>query len=349
MQNVAKTNQYTNLNINTPYLCGTQQLNNRINNNIFCINCGKDGHISKKCNQPITSIGIICIKLNNININSIIKYIKKIQNNIEMSNFEKNDIKKIKSTINGDLSIFMDERIKYLLIRRRNTFSYIEFIRGKYNLENIDYLQYIIEYLTVDEKEIILQNTFDDLWKNFWGINHTNNTDEFNLSKLKFNKLKEGFCYKKNDITFFINLNVLFENTLHNFKEPEWGFPKGKRNNREKNIDCAKREFQEETNLTDNMFFILNNSPVDETFLASNNYRYKHIYYTAQFNNDIDSSLSIDLTNKHQLIEVSDIKWMSFNEAYKKIRDYNFERKLLLYNVHLNLKYMLDIILKSNT
>jgi 8-oxo-dGTP pyrophosphatase MutT (NUDIX family) len=29
--------------------------------------------------------------------------------------------------------------------------------------------------------------------------------------------------------------------------EPEWGFPKGRRNYNEKDIDCALREFSEET------------------------------------------------------------------------------------------------------
>ena len=32
-------------------------------NKYFCINCGKKGHISKKCLCPIISIGIICVKV----------------------------------------------------------------------------------------------------------------------------------------------------------------------------------------------------------------------------------------------------------------------------------------------
>jgi hypothetical protein len=34
-----------------------------IENKFFCLNCGKTGHLSKKCLCPIISIGIICIKL----------------------------------------------------------------------------------------------------------------------------------------------------------------------------------------------------------------------------------------------------------------------------------------------
>ena len=49
----------------------------------FCMNCGKTGHISKKCLCPIISVGIICFKLNidDIDINLIISITKKFQNN----------------------------------------------------------------------------------------------------------------------------------------------------------------------------------------------------------------------------------------------------------------------------
>ena len=33
------------------------------NKNIICNNCGKFGHTHKQCSEPITSIGIICIRV----------------------------------------------------------------------------------------------------------------------------------------------------------------------------------------------------------------------------------------------------------------------------------------------
>ena len=36
---------------------------------VYCNNCGKYGHIYKKCFDPITSYGIICMDLNNPAIN----------------------------------------------------------------------------------------------------------------------------------------------------------------------------------------------------------------------------------------------------------------------------------------
>ena len=55
----------------------------QFDNKLFCINCGKSGHNSKKCLCPIISIGIICFKINinDFDLNSIIGYSKKIQNN----------------------------------------------------------------------------------------------------------------------------------------------------------------------------------------------------------------------------------------------------------------------------
>lgn len=74
-----------------------------IENKFFCINCGKTGHISKKCLCPIISIGIVCIKINidDFDLNSIISYSKKIQNNYLFSSDEINKLKKIKKKIDS--------------------------------------------------------------------------------------------------------------------------------------------------------------------------------------------------------------------------------------------------------
>ena len=39
------------------------------NKNINCNNCGKQNHIAKRCNVPITSYGIIMLKIKNIWLN----------------------------------------------------------------------------------------------------------------------------------------------------------------------------------------------------------------------------------------------------------------------------------------
>ncbi len=316
--------------------------------NIICINCGKKGHFSKKCIQPITSIGIICIQYENININTIIKYLKQLQNNISLSNYEVEDILHIRNILseNNMKDNNFQESIKYLMIRRRNSLNYVEFIRGKYDLEDLEYLRNIANFLTIKEKEDILNYDFEYLWNNFWGDNYGINNNEFLDSKYKYETLKNGFYFKKNEINIYINLDILFNDSENKYIEPEWGFPKGRRNLKEKNIECAKREFEEETNINEALYNILNLSPIEEIFLASNNIKYKHIYYIAQSISDIN--LKIDKDNKSQMIEISDLKWFSFNESYEKIRPYNIERKYILLNMHNIFKYIFQTFMKES-
>ena len=67
---------------------------------------------------------------------------------------------------------------------------------------------------------------------------------------------------------------------FHQWQEPEWGFPKGRRNSHEKDYDCALREFQEETGYDKNVLHNLQNVlPFEEIFTGSNYKSYKHKYY----------------------------------------------------------------------
>lgn len=319
---------------------------NKDNLKLFCINCGKRGHLSKKCLCPIMSIGIICIRLNidNLDINNIIGYTKKLQNNYLFSSDEITKLKKIKKKIDNYFeNNSYEDLIEFLLIRRKNSLNYVEFIRGKYDINNLDYLETTINFITNEEKEDIKNNNFDTLWKKLWNSNNIN-SNEYLESKEKFNLLKSGFYIKKNEINFFVKLEKLMENNVFSFNEPEWGFPKGRRNLKEKNIECAKREFQEETNLTEEYYNILNIIPFEESYMAINSIKYKHIYYTGQINNlkSIDNILLLNNNNELQKIEIGDIKWFKFKESFDIIRDYNITKKVVLLNLFLDIKNIID-------
>ena len=128
----------------------------------------------------------------------------------------------------------------------------------------------------------IISNDFHSLWIDFWAGEIFINSTEYNDSKNKFELLRTGFINKKNDISIFVNIDILLDNAVKIYKEPEWGFPKGRRNLKEKNIECGKREFSEETNIKEEDYNIINICPFEETFMASNNNKYKHIYYIGQ-------------------------------------------------------------------
>jgi hypothetical protein len=50
----------------------------------------------------------------------------------------------------------IEDKIEFLMIRRKDSFGYIDFIRGKYTLNNIDHIQGIINEMSIQEKKNIL-------------------------------------------------------------------------------------------------------------------------------------------------------------------------------------------------
>lgn len=112
--------------------------------------------------------------------------------------------------------------------------------------------------------------------------------------------------------------------------EPEWGFPKGRRNNGEKDLECGLREFQEETgfNVSD-INLIENINPFEELFIGSNLKSYKQKYYLAYTSCSDDEILS-----RFQKSEVSKMSWFTIDDCRKYIRPYNSEKLQLINNIH---------------
>ena len=214
--------------------------------------------------------------------------------------------------------------IQYLLICRKDSLGYVEFMRGKYPLYNQDYIQNIINEMTVQEKANLLTKEFNVLWKELWGDYYgIQYKTEEKTANDKFNQIREGI-HLFND-TFF-NLEQLIQNSTTNWTEPEWGFPKGRRNYNENDLQSALREFSEETGIAKNKISIIKNLiPFEEIFTGSNFKSYKHKYFLAYSNHK-------DLSN-YQKSEVSKSKWMTLNEAIKLIRPYNLERIELLKDI----------------
>jgi 8-oxo-dGTP pyrophosphatase MutT (NUDIX family) len=218
------------------------------------------------------------------------------------------------------------QNVKFLLIRRKDTLGYVEFIRGKYPINNKIYIQNIIDEMTTEEKRKILSYTFDELWRDLWsGIPGVQYRSDENVASNKFEILKSGVNYNGEIAT----LETFVSQSKTSWIEPEWGFPKGRRNFKEKDMICALREFQEETGYNNEMISIIQNvQPLEEIFTGSNYKSYKHNYYIAIMKNNYNPVV------KYQKSEVSAIRWLSFDEACSKLRPYNLERIKLLSRVN---------------
>ena len=167
----------------------------------FCNNCGKSGHVFHTCKHPITSIGIICIRINN-------------------------------------------NKIEYLMIKRKHSLGFVEFMRGKYPLYNYKYLINIFNEMSNKEKEIIKKSTFDELWEYLWGTHlGIQYRGEEKTSREKFELIKTSINTNYEEY----NLEKILKDCKYTWEDTEWGFPKGRRNYQEKDLSCALREFEEET------------------------------------------------------------------------------------------------------
>ena len=226
-----------------------------------------------------------------------------------------------------------NNQIQYLMIRRKDTLGFIDFMRGKYSINNKSYILNMLNQMTLHEKKSLLECSFNDLWFHIWGkekLSSQYKSEEIS-SQEKYNILKGG-VYLEGVKQY--NLQSLIEesNKKHNWGEPEWGFPKGRRNYGEKDIQTGIREWTEETGYPSNSVNIISNIlPFDEYFVGSNFKSYKHKYYLAYIKDNFSN-------DNYQKSEVSQMKWLSYEDCLKYIRPYNLERIEILNKINIILK-----------
>jgi len=210
----------------------------------------------------------------------------------------------------------------YLLICRKDSLGYVDFLRGRYDLDNREYIANIVSIMTDDEKSNLLTLSFEQLWRNLWGdFIGIQYRGEEKISQGKFDQLRKGVHADGRSYS----LRDLVQESGHGWRDPEWGFPKGRRNFQEKDQDCAAREWQEETGYeARRLAMVPNLLPYEENFTGSNYKSYKHKYYVGRMEPDVEDS------TRFQTTEVSKLAWAPYDEAIKLIRPYNLERLSVL-------------------
>lgn len=240
------------------------------------------------------------------------------------------DYEKNKGFIRIDLNKYnsdnlsIDCGLEFLCIQRRHSLGFIEFIRGKYDINNYDEIKKQISLMVDKEIEIIKTWNFQKCWEFLWNTKNDNTyNNEFYDSRQKFYSLLTG-----NNGRLDYTLRTLIENVDLLYNENEWGFPKGRRNINEKDINCALREFSEETGLDKNNIIILHQFyPIIEIMVGTNGIIYRHIYYIALYNGNEELS-------KFQKNEVGDIKWFNTSDTLSKLRDYHLEKKQIISKIN---------------
>ena len=272
-----------------------------------CANCGLNGHVYKKCHVPITSYGIICVQ-------------HYYYNSSGAGGGDSTEIKR-----------------KFLMVRRKDSLSYVEFLRGKYSLHDREYILKLVSLMTFSEQSMLVQHTFPTLWRILWQMKDCGSgfKREYDQACLKFETLKKGFDFydRKTQRQEHMSLcNIILEATCngYGFEETEWGFAKGRRNIGESDIVCAQREFYEETGFPRSVALSIDEADVhEETFVGSNSMTYRHVYYIAHFY----APNLLWISERYHNREVGAVAWFTDAEVMDRIRHYNPERRQLFTRV----------------
>ena len=219
--------------------------------------------------------------------------------------------------------IFRNDQVepRILMIQRRNSLCYIEFLRGKYNPKNKEYIINLFTKCSLSEKESLRSKEFEELWEDLWKLSESSGKDylkrDYENGKHRFNILKE-------------NLGDLLDISEDLYDCSEWEFPKGRRNKNESNFQTAIREFTEETGYQEDDYKIFKNlQTIKEEYTSVNNVNYRHIYNIGYLCN-LNKEIKVDENNTLQTSEIKDVKWLTKSEALDIIRDYhNYRRKLI--------------------
>lgn len=155
----------------------------------------------------------------------------------------------------------------FFVCKRRDTFAYIEFIKGNINDEDIEKA---INNMTNEERKRILSHQFYELWKDLW-------VEED--SKICIYEYKNAvYRYK----ILFSKAKELLESCC-NVKDTEWEFPKGRKHVSETELQCALREFEEETGINRKYIKVKEDIPrYEELYIGTDGKEYKSVYYVAQ-------------------------------------------------------------------
>ena len=179
-------------------------------------------------------------------------------------------------------------------------------------------------------EKAILENDFKTLWNKLW-MNHDSNIfkNEYESANEKFDILKNGIFNKEKT---FVSVKSCLEQTKAKYDTLEWEFPKGRRNIREEDEDCACREFQEETAIDSDSYLIIKSiPPFQELFIGSNNIKYRIIYYVGLFTGS--KEINVNPLNITQASEIGNISWYNFQEVLNLIKPHFIEKKKVITSI----------------
>lgn len=220
-----------------------------------------------------------------------------------------------------------------LLVKRRITYAFSEFIFKNYRYWDNKRIKGLFERMSTQEKCLILSRDFDKIWYHIFlelpdkqkrcrprSSSFGTRRSYRRNTKIKPRNRSLASAYKKCKSVYesFMACDI---KRIHNLirsnksEEPSWEIPKGRLDPGETEVDCAMREVVEETGVLPGSFDIWSYKPMVLTTTTETT-TYVNKYYLA---NTIESCgvtchPHIDYFDTNQINEISDVKWVGLSK-----------------------------------
>lgn len=187
------------------------------------------------------------------------------------------------------------------MVRKRYTYAFREFISGWYN--STASIVRLLNQMTIDEKLDIMSMNFQQMWyRVYLDSPDMARTNTYFVCKNKF----ENMFFEDGGVRIRALINRSANSDRH------WEIPKGRRHGtNESDLQCAIREFEEETGIEKKHYRVLPRFVRHYNF-ADGGIRYHNKYYLAITFSAIDPRVQFGL--REQTRELVDIRWMSIED-----------------------------------
>ena len=215
---------------------------------------------------------------------------------------------------------------EFLMVSRKNSLGFMEFIRGNYDINKFDTISFLFQQMIPKEIENISKMNFDELWNYAW-----NDAELPQYLKNDYKKSKDKYMTLRYGTNIIFSLEYYTNNIKSNYDDNEWGFPKGRRKKNENIKDCALREFYEETGIKQEYINIVLEN-IEENLIGTNGIKYRHIYFVAILKGEYENIELIVTDN-----EIGEVKYFTYEDCIKNIRNYHVDKKRIITNIYNNL------------
>lgn len=198
------------------------------------------------------------------------------------------------------------------MVKKNTTYHFAEFLNGKYSVDTPQSIVKLFDNMSFYEKKDIMSMNFSQMWYRLHNENdHTvrRKADTFHRKKQKFER---SFMYDNGKL-----LNSLMKSSAYTADTP-WEFPRGRKKEREQDLNAALRELKEEAGVDLSQIQVLYHmNPYKECY-TDYNVKYRNTYYFAEVKDKDEKNSErkgdcIDATNPSN--EVSNVSWISLSDV----------------------------------